>query len=1136
VATLKIGTEKDRKGNIAILRDDFLGLDSSLFEMLVQALRKVGLRVTLINSEEVAQSTVLSTANFGLLLLSDARTFPAAAIDNLLTYLSNGGNLIALGAPFADKLVWKKEGKWLDREEWRRLLTSLGSSNIICDFEHEDLSAWRRETNNPEFPSLISAENETPEGMSKSMHVSIANLNWWDSYISPHLENPFPRDETVTCFWAKGDERTSHITVEWVERDGARWIASVNLTTKWKYFALSPSEFTYRQDSQTKDRRGMEGDHFNPKNADYVSIGIALPYIGWSSPWAHGSHGFWIYKLGSSTSPLGDLDPAKPIILETLAPSYKFFPIPEDAIINVNPTQAIIKETMLPGFRGFSSSPLPQGTGFLKQRKWRWIPLINAYNDEGENCGTLATLLVHSSPPYKRSAWACFATDKPLTFKDLILARMVADLAARMCEGIYLYMGGSQYYTYFEGDEVRLGATVMNFKDTKSLPLKVRIEVRPKGKREIVFEKEFTFTIDARQDYSLDCYWKPERSTYNLYDVQTELLMNGRIIDLIIHEMGVWKSKPLEKRNYMTYKNGNFYVEGKPWYAHGVNYMPSSGIAIEDQENFEYWVSARSYDPEVIERDLSRIERMGLNTVSVFIYYQSIEAMNLPDLLRRCENHGLKVHLSLRPHADPRQFKWKEVKALITQNRIPENDCVFAYDIAWERGWGTYDGSYGNPKGRKEYDKEWEKWIKTRYSNLKDAETDWGYPVPRKNGKVTGPSNEQLRKDGEWKRMVAAYRRFVDDYTSKIHSHVVRKIRSIDPYHLISFRMSTSGDPTCDPQTFPYDFKGLATTMDIMCPEGYGRIGDWNRIREGCFTVAYARYAAPGKPVLWTEFGIQIWQGTNFYSDPDPAKCQGQFYDDFYRMVLMSGSDGTVCWWYPGGFRVYENSDFGIIEPNGKWRPVSKIMKKYASIILESREAHKPNYWITIDRDEHVDGIFGIYNKVKDEFWKAIDEGKLPGLKTDGTGTNSANAPLIAVGNTEYNGKNPPKYLNSEFNYIQIKNVNGKWVEVNDESRVKVPYNKPIHIRASVRNTEEAEWLSLLKYHSKKGAIYLSNRHGDIEFEQPISQDIPYMSSVDIPEFVLSKGITSKKEVVFELTALDRAWFGEKIKVVLIPT
>jgi len=140
------------------------------------------------------------------------------------------------------------------------------------------------------------------------------------------------------------------------------------------------------------------------------------------------------------------------------------------------------------------------------------------------------------------------------------------------------------------------------------------------------------------------------------------------------------------------------------------------------------------------------------------------------------------------------------------------------------------------------------------------------------------------------------------------------------------------------------------------------------------------------------------------------------------------------------------------------------------------------------------------------------------------------------VGNTEYNGKNPLKYLNSEFNYIQIMNVNGKWVEVNDGSRVKVHYNKPIHIRASVRNTEEAEWLSPLKYHSKKGTVYLSNRHGDIEFKQPISQDVPYMSSVNIPEFVLTKGITSKKEVVFELTALNRAWFGEKNKVILIPT
>ena len=35
------------------------------------------------------------------------------------------------------------------------------------------------------------------------------------------------------------------------------------------------------------------------------------------------------------------------------------------------------------------------------------------------------------------------------------------------------------------------------------------------------------------------------------------------------------------------------------------------------------------------------------------------------------------------------------------------------------------------------------------------------------------------------------------------------------------------------------------------------------------------------------------------------------------RLLIESGADGVYFWWYPGGFRVNENSDYGIINPDG---------------------------------------------------------------------------------------------------------------------------------------------------------------------------------------------------------------------------
>ena len=53
-------------------------------------------------------------------------------------------------------------------------------------------------------------------------------------------------------------------------------------------------------------------------------------------------------------------------------------------------------------------------------------------------------------------------------------------------------------------------------------------------------------------------------------------------------------------------------------------------------------------------------------------------------------------------------------------------------------------------------------------------------------------------------------------------------------------------------------------------------------------------------------------------------------------------------------------------------------------------------------------------------------------IRTAGTGTTSATTPLVAIGNQPCTGKNPPKYLNAEFNWLLIQDQAGQWVEATD--------------------------------------------------------------------------------------------------------
>jgi hypothetical protein len=233
--------------------------------------------------------------------------------------------------------------------------------------------------------------------------------------------------------------------------------------------------------------------------------------------------------------------------------------------------------------------------------------------------------------------------------------------------------------------------------------------------------------------------------------------------------------------------------------------------------------------------------------------------------------------------------------------------------------------------------------------------------------------------------MVADYRRFIDEIVDEYYSRARQLVRSVDPHHLVSFRMTVAGDPTFNQaHNMPYDFRSLIRGVDLFEPEGYGRIGDWSRVRPGMFTVAYARAIDPSKPVMWAEYGVSSWDMNLMQTSPSGLEFEGRFYEDFLRMVLQSGANGAVCWWYPGGFRTNEKSDFGIINPDGTDRPATVVLRKYAEQVTRPREIPKPKVWIEFDPDDPA-GIEGIYKKASSKFWQAVDSGKVPGLRPSGT-------------------------------------------------------------------------------------------------------------------------------------------------------
>lgn len=1092
----------------AVLVDDLPGLDRELADMLLARLRDAGMTAVPLTVEEATNRFLLRQGNISLLVLTSARVFPMEGVQAIQQYLAHGGNLIALDTPAFRTPVRKVGNRWLSEEQVRALLTKQPVEKMLYDFESGTAQDWGYNTGGGE-PATWEFSAGGAAGTAHALHCVIPKFENWNTFVAPAVAQPFGPGQELTCFWAKGDPGTTRLALEWTERDGSRWIATVPLTTTWSYYALSPYDFAYWRDNPSQGRGG-EGDHLRPQNAQRFTVGLS----GTHTPLPGGRHEFWVDQIGVAKNPVAELAAPGTFTvppMELLCPGYKFFQVTDAVSLKVSADQTILDAEGLPLPKDLMSvQPRPEGTGFNKERRWRYIPLLEATDAEGRVCGTPACLMLSRAGS---SQLASFALPAPVCKTPGVLG-MISQVAQRMQRGFYLLEGGAEFFAYFEGEAVTLGCRTISFG----------------GKPQPKCQAHFTVTsaTGAELDTTVpvtdgvaQCRWTPPSALATTYQVQCVLLDEaGQTLDRLAHPVVVWR--PSEKPDFVQIKNGEFIRHGKPWRVYGVNYMPSSGIGTEDGPYFEYWIGKQAYDPIIVQRDLERIKALGLNTISIFCYYGSRGSRNLLDILERCRRLDIMVNLSLRP-GTPLDFRLQEMQALIETFRLAQNDTVFAYDLAWEP-------QFGNHGMIKRWAPEWERWIVDRYGSLENAEADWGVPVPREGGQVTVPFDQQLDREGPQRVMVCAYRRFLDDLLSKKHALANNFIKSLDPNHFTAFRMSEAGNPTVGPSWIAYDFKGLCRSVDIMEPEGYGRIGEWDRVRPGRFTLDYARCMAPGKPVMWAEFGFTSWDNARMERDLRQEEWIGGFYDRFYRMCQEGDADGSICWWWPGGFRVGENSDFGIINPDGSWRANSKAIHGWAARMTAPRAHRSVDEWITVDRDASGGGIFGVYQAVQERYWKLVDAGKNPGLRTDGYGLDSATAPRRAVGNLPYRpGMNPHKYLNAEFDRLEIRDAQGEWQTVEDGGVVKVRRGTPLVVRAQVGNNGEAKWLGAetpSRSRAFPGQVRLTA--GEASIAIPV--DVPAMGTATITDFQVCE-LKETMDLTFEMQAAPDVSFGEKLRV-----
>ncbi len=460
---------------------------------------------------------------------------------------------------------------------------------------------------------------------------------------------------------------------------------------------------------------------------------------------------------------------------------------------------------------------------------------------------------------------------------------------------------------------------------------------------------------------------------------------------------------PVDRDEWVTVNGSHLVHRGRPVFLNGINYWPLSHNGKAPGEFGPHWLEPAWFDLEIIRRDLDRLRDLGINAVSIQ-YHEESQAPQLRWFVHECRRRGIWV-LPYLGYVHPFQQDFAKAQRLIESADLAHLPGVFALDIGWEPYLGLHDQ-------RRRFDRDWENWL-VEQSVV---------------GPWSAPSDEELKTDGPHHAAVTLYRRFVDDCMSRRYGEVVRFIRRLGCRQLITVRSGYGGNGNhwADP-FLPIDLASGAVHLDFISPEGYALTGDLDQFFEGGFITAYARGMSGGKPVVWLEFGCSVGQSPQ----PTDLANQARLYRNMFELAKRSHAAGVFGWWYPGGWRVDEKSDFGIVNPDSTPRPAAWEFKKLVGAPLG---AGRPAPWTgrTVNPHAHATGLSGLWDDWRATYRQELRENRMQELR-------------------------PTAYANAEWGRIEI---NGR--EFPRRPGEKLIVKPGDQLRLELINTGSTEWANVL--------------------------------------------------------------------------
>ena len=120
---------------------------------------------------------------------------------------------------------------------------------------------------------------------------------------------------------------------------------------------------------------------------------------------APGEHSFWIADVGTCGHPFQNLaltPPDATRTLETILPRYKVYNVNKPVTLRSSPHPAMPAVAEWPASNNVVCGiARTMGRGFLRDQKWRFLPLLDAIDADKQPNGSAAWLLLNHTSPYR---------------------------------------------------------------------------------------------------------------------------------------------------------------------------------------------------------------------------------------------------------------------------------------------------------------------------------------------------------------------------------------------------------------------------------------------------------------------------------------------------------------------------------------------------------------------------------------------------------------------------------------------------------------------------------------------------------------------------------------------------------------